>query len=155
MLLRIMSLDLLVILTFRVFGGIFLAVVFAFMSWLLTRPQFEQAMLDSDLLSLVPVLIVGISGGLGAMLAWWNADHARTIKFVYVAVTLGAAMLSTWVTFQYARSITHPTFLTGIGMVRVIYPKDVVIASISAVVISGNVVGGVFYLYRALRHREV
>ena len=147
--------ELLYIFIFRTFSGVFLTVVLGFVGWLMIHPSFKQAMLDSELSGLMPVLVIGISAGVGASAAWWNTEIPRTLRWVYTAVILATALLSTWMAFQYGRGPRNFVFVTGKGMVPVIYLKEVLFATIFAAAIGGNLVGGVFYLYRAIMHREI
>ncbi len=147
--------DLLIMVVVRVTIGLLLASVLAFTGWVVGQTSIPQLQVASFGSYMVPVIIVGIFGGLGAVAAWWNAENSPRMRFVYsLGITLIAA-LSSWVAFELIRDNFHLRWIPEISAwVPVLYERDVASATVTGSVLGANLAGAALFLYRALLRRE-
>ncbi|MCH8186897.1 MAG: hypothetical protein IH862_12430 [Chloroflexi bacterium] len=88
-------------------------------------------------------------------MAWWNAQSSGRVHGLFVVLTLGTAVLSAWLVNEIRGVETHKALLQGVLRVPVFSLSHMLTGMMSGAVLGGNAVAAAFYLYRALRHREV
>lgn len=150
-----MSVELLVIATFRAVLGLALAAGLGFLGWIVLRLLFPVADYNSIVFSAIAAMLVGGLGGIGAMAAWWSTEHPRPVRLLYIALTIIAAALSSWIGLQLVRNNIHFAWISGIGSVPVIYQRDAFTAAVGFAIVGANLVAGIFYLFRSLFRKEM
>jgi len=154
MLAGMISVELLAIATFRAVLGLALAAGLGFLGWIMLRLLFPVADYNSVVFTAIAAMLVGGFGGIGAMAAWWSAEHPRSVRLLYIALTIIAAALSSWIGLHLVRNNIHFAWISGIGSVPVIYQKDAFTAAVGSAIIGANVVAGTFYLLRSFLRKE-
>lgn len=149
------SVEMLVIATFRAVLGLALAAGLGFLGWVVLRLLFPVADYNSIAFTAIAAMLVGGFGGIGAMAAWWSTEHPRPVRLLCIALTIIAAALSSWIGLQLARNNIHFAWISGIGSVPVIYQKDAFTASVGSAIVGANVVAGTFYLLRSFLRKEL
>lgn len=149
------SLELLVNILARGALGLFSATALSFGLWWLSWTSLNTSNLGLTSFFLVQASIVGGSAAVGTVLAWWNAQSSGRVHGLFVVLTLGTAVLSAWLVNEIRGVETHKALLQGVLRVPVFSLSHMLTGMMSGAVLGGNAVAAAFYLYRALRHREV
>jgi hypothetical protein len=149
------SLELLVNVLARVALGLFLATVLSFTFWWLTWVSLNTSNLGLNSFFWVQASIVGAAAAVGTVPAWWNTQSSGRVHWLFVVLTLGTAMASAWLVNEIRGVETHKALFRGVLRVPVFSLSHMLASMMLGAVLGGNAVAGAFYLYRALRHREV
>ncbi len=149
------SLELLVNVLARGALGLFAASVLSFGFWWLTWLSFSTSGLGLTSFFLVQASIVGGSAAVGTVLAWWNTQSSGRVRWLSFALTLGTAVVGAWLVNEIRGVETHKALFQGVLRVPVFSLSYMLASMISGAVLSANAVAAAFYLYRALRHREL
>ena len=149
------SLELLLIVLARGAFGLFSASVLSFGFWWLSWTSFNTSNLGLSSFFWVQASIVGGSAAVGTVLAWWNTQSSGRVHWLFVVLTLGTAVVSAWVVNEIRGVETRNALVGGVLRVPVFSLSHMLVGMISGAVLGGNAVAAAFYLYRALRHREV
>ena len=134
---------LLVALGARTVVGLFLGVIFSFVGWMIAWTV--HALPTTAMFEVVTVLSIGGSAGVAAVLAWWNPARPNRVTALHVTLTIGAAMLSSWIAYEMAVTSARSTFLGESILLPMMYGS----------VLGGNLIASGISAYRAVRHREV
>ena len=149
------SLELLVNISARGAFGLFSATVLSFGFWWLTRVSFSTSDLGLTWFFLVQASIVGGAAAVGTVFAWWNTQSSGRVRWLSVVLTLGTAVVGAWLVNEIRGVETYNALFRGVLRVPVISISHMLASMIFGAVLSANAVAAAFYLYRALRHREV
>jgi len=149
------SVELLVIVLFRLVMGLALTSALGFLGWIMLRVVFPVANYNSLVFSSVAALLVGGSGSLGAIFAWWSTGISEPARPLCTVLTIALAALGSWIGLRLVRGNIHFEWISGVGTVPVIYQGDVFSAMVIATVIGANAVAGGFYFYRLLSRKEL
>ena len=150
-----LSLDLMLIILARGALGLSFAGVLGVGSWALIRVSVQTPNSDSPSFFLVHAAMLGVPAAAGAALAWWNTQSSGRVNWLAVVLTLGTALVSTWLVLEIRGVETYNALFFGFLRVPVISTKDMLSKMVFTAVLSANAAAAAFYLYRALRHREV
>ena len=149
------SLELLVNVLARSAFGLFSAAALSFGLWWLTWLSFSTSDLGLTSFFVVQASIVGGSAAAATVLAWWNTQSSGRVRWLSVVLTLGTAVVGAWLVNEIRGVETHKALFQGVLRVPVFSLGHMLASMISGAVLSANAVAAAFYLYRALRHREV
>ena len=151
-----LSLELLVNVSARSVFGLFSATVFSFGFWWLTWVSFNTSNLGHDLaFFLVQASIVGGAAAVVTVLVWWNTESSGRVRWLAFVLTLGTAVVGAWLVNEIRGVETHNALFQGVLRVPVFSLSHMLSGMIFGAVLSANAMAAAFYLYRALRHREV
>ncbi len=149
------SLELLVNVLARGAFGLFSAAILSFVIWWLTWLSFSTSSLGLSSFFLVQASIVGGSAAVGTVLAWWNTQSSGRVRVLSFVLTLGTAVMGAWLVNEIRGVETRNALFQGVLRVPVFSLSHMLTSMISGAVLGGNAMAAAFYLYRALRHREV
>ncbi len=149
------SLELLVNVSARGVLGLLSATVLSFGFWWLTWVSFNTSNLGLTSFFLVQASIVGGIAALVTVLAWWNTQSSGRVRWVSFVLTLGTAVVGAWLVNEIRGVETHNALFRGVVRVPVFSLSHMLASMMFGAVLSANAVAAAFYLYRALRHREV
>ena len=149
------NIELLVNVSARAVFGLFFATVLSFIFWRLTWVSLNTSDLGLTWFFLVQASIVGVSAAIGIGFAWWNTQSSGRTRWLAVVLTLGAAVAGAWL-FNEIRGVdTHYALVRGVLRVQVFSISHMLASMMSGAVFIGSAMAAAFYLYRALRYREV
>ncbi|MCI0439038.1 MAG: hypothetical protein L0177_07890 [Chloroflexi bacterium] len=147
--------DLVIMVVVRVFIGLLLASVLSFIGWGVARTSIPQLQVGSFGSYMLPVVLVGVFAGLGAVAAWWNAENPPRLKLIYSLGIVLFAAVSSVIAFELIRDNVHLRWVPEISeWVPVLYQRDVASATVAGSVLGANLAGVALFLVRALLHRE-
>ena len=149
------STELLIIMLARGALGLFLSAILGFGSWSLIRIFIPTPNSDSASFFLVHAAMIGGPAAVGAALAWWNTQSSGRVHWLTVFLTMGITVVSTWLIIEIWEVDTYYALFGGVHRLPVISTRDMLTRLMTGAVLSGNAAAAAFYLYRALRHREV
>ena len=149
------SVELLVNVLARGALGLFAAAVLSFGFWWLTWVSFSTSDLGLTWFFLVQASLVGGAAAVGTVLAWWNTQSSGRVRWLSFVLTLGTAVVGAWLVNEIRGVETHKALFQGVLRVPVFSLSYMLASMMSGAVLSANAVAAAFYLYRALRHREV
>ena len=149
------SFELLLNVLARSVFGLFSAAVLSFAFWWLTWVSFSTSDLGLPLFFLVQASLVGGAAAVGTVLPWWNTQSSGRVRWLSFVLVLGTAVAGAWLVNEIRGVETHSALFRGVLRVRVFSLSHMLASMISGAVLSANAVAAAFYLYRALRHREV
>ncbi len=152
---RIFNLDLLVVLLARGFFGLFLAMILGFGSWAIIRDSVPTPSSDSASFFLVHAAMMGGPAGIGAAVAWWNTQSSRKMHWLAVVLTMATSVAVTWLAIEIWGVYTYNALFGGVYRAPVISTSDMLTKMTTVAVLSANAAAAPFYLYRALRYREI
>ena len=134
--------------------GVFLSVALPVVAWVMSRLFLQYAAPDATTIYIIQSLIIGVPAGIGAVVAWWNADAPNALKWtITVAVPPGTALFA-WLTVELRGVYTYYGLLSGSYRVPVIDIGDLLGTIIVASMIAANILAAAPYIYRLFRHRE-
>lgn len=147
--------DLLLAILVRGIAGIFLGILLGYGLWVVAWLFFQSMTLGTAGFLLTQALVVGTSAGLGVVAAWWNMESPRNVQLLAVILTLGTATLTTWLAIEILGVETYAALFGASRRMPVMSIGDMLGKMIFFAVLSGNLAAAGFFLYRALRYREV
>ena len=123
--------------------GLSLGVVLSFVGWMIAWNV--RAFPGTTSFEVVTVLSIGGMVAIGAILAWWNPSRPTSVVAAYIVLTFGGALLSAWIAYERAVTVTRYTFLG----------EGILLPMMYASIIGANLVASVLSTYRMVRYREV
>ena len=149
------NLELLINVSARGVFGIAAAAALSFGFWWLTWTSFSTSNLGLTPFFMVQASLVGGAAAVGTALAWWNTQSTGRVRWLSFALILGTAVVGAWLVNEIRGVDTHNALFRGVLRVPVFSLSHMLASMIFGAVLGGNAVAAAFYLYRALRHREV
>ncbi|SVA27341.1 uncharacterized protein METZ01_LOCUS80195 [marine metagenome] len=148
------NLELLVTVFARAVFGLFAAIALSTVIWSFFWVSFSPSPEELASFFLLQTLVVGIPAGLAVIFAWWNTQSPQRIQVMFIALALFASVISAWGTNELRGVETHYALANGVLRVPVFSVRHMLASMLFGAVLGGNLVAGVFFLYRSLKYRE-
>lgn len=152
---QILNIEILVSVLARGVFGVFFAAMFSFIFWRLTSALVDIYNLGTTLYFLAQASIVGVPAAVGIAMAWWNTQSSGRVLWLAVVLTLGTAVAGAWLVNEIRGVETHYALAQGVVRVQVLSVGHMLSSMMAGAVFIGNAIAATFYVYRALRHREM
>lgn len=149
-----LNLELLINVLARGTFGLFSATILGFSFWWLMWVSFDTSNSDLTSFFLVQAQIVGFPAAAITIVAWWNTQSSRKIHGLFIILTIVAAVVGAWLLNEIRGVNTHNALVGGVMRVPVFSLSHMLGSMIFGAALGGNAIAAIFYLYRALRHRE-
>ena len=148
------NLELLVTVFARAVFGLFAAIALSTVIWSFFWVSFKPSPEELASFFLLQTLVVGIPAGLAVIFAWWNTQSPQRIQVMFIALALFASVVSAWGTNELRGVETHYALVNGVLRVPVFSVRHMLASMLFGAVLGGNLVAGIFFLYRSLKYRE-
>ena len=148
------NLELLVTVFARAVFGLFAAIALSTVIWSFFWVSFKPSPEELASFFLLQTLVVGIPAGLAVIFAWWNTQSPQRIQVMFIALALFTSVVSAWGTNELRGVETHYALVNGVLRVPVFSVRHMLASMLFGAVLGGNLVAGVFFLYRSLKYRE-
>ena len=148
------NIELLINISARAAIGLCVSAAASLGFWWLMWTSYRVSSENLPIFFLVQALIIGGPAALGSIIAWWNTQSSRKINWLFIALVIATAVVSGWLWNEIRGVKTYYALFGGVLRVEVFSLRHMIVGMIIGAVVGGNAMGAVFYLYRALRHRE-
>ena len=152
---QLFNFELLINILARSTFGTLLAMVLSFLIWWTIWFTYRTSNPNLTAFFLVQSLLVGAPAALATMFAWWNTESSKKVQWQAIGLTLVAAVVSAWLVNEIRGVETHNALFRGGVRVPVFSISHMLSGMIFGAAFGGNGAAAAFYIYRAVRYREM